>query len=258
MTSGEAPRPRGGFRGHWAGSAARDLAATLLLGALGAGLVLLASRQTWARVRTIPPRPLPASTVAVTGAQLVPYADALVLAGLATLAAVLASRGLLRRATGVLLAGIGAGLAVTAFTITQASAVSAANASLGPATAAAGSVLNGSNSAASAVPNLAGNVPRVIFAAAGWQALVLLGAVMMVGTGVLVVCRARRLAVMSSRYDSPARAGRGSPAARPAVPQRSAAGTGSGGRAVADSASIWEALSRGDDPTATGASPGEA
>ena len=255
--SSQERRPRGGLRGFWTGSAARELAATLLLGALGAGLVFVASRQAWGYVRTTPPKPLPASNVAVTGAQLVPYADALVLAGLATLAAILASRGLLRRITGVLLAGIGAGLAAAAVTITQAGAISAANANVGPATAAAGSVLDGGNVAAPAVPNVAGTVPRVAFAATGWQTVVLLGAIAMVGAGLLVVYRAGRLAVMSSRYDSPAAAGKGSPASRPA-PQQLAASPGTAGRAPADSAAIWEALSRGDDPTVTSASPGEA
>src|SRR5215469_13296216 len=88
-------------------SPGRELAAALLLGALGAGLVFLASRAAWAHVRTIPPRPLPASNVTVTGAQLVPYAAALVLAGLATLGAVLATRGPLRRVAGALLVAIG-------------------------------------------------------------------------------------------------------------------------------------------------------
>ncbi len=78
----------------------QELTAMLLLGAVGAGLILLATKQDWAQVRTSLPRPLPDSHVAVTGAALVPYADALVVAGLATLAAVLASKRLLRRLTG--------------------------------------------------------------------------------------------------------------------------------------------------------------
>src|SRR5215471_5171805 len=131
-----------------AGSPRHELAATLLLGALGAGLVFLASRAAWAHVRTIPPRPLPASDVAVTGAQLVPYAAALVLAGLATLGAVLATRGAVRRAAGALLAAIGAALAAAAFTVSTASAVAAA-AGVSPAASTAGSVMGGANSAAS-------------------------------------------------------------------------------------------------------------
>src|SRR5215467_5927136 len=160
MTSGES---RVRLARLAAGSPARELAATLVLGAFGAGLVFLASRATWAHVRTIPPRPLPASNVAVSGAQLVPFTGALVLAGLATLGAVLATRGPLRRAAGVLLAAIGAALAATAFTVSTTSAISAAAAGLSPAAAPAGSVTDGGNPAASGVPNLAGIPPQVTF-----------------------------------------------------------------------------------------------
>jgi uncharacterized membrane protein (TIGR02234 family) len=262
MTSGLGQPPRGRLRALWTGSAARELTATLLLGAVGAGLAFLATRQAWAQVRTIPPKPLPASTVTVTGAQLAPYADALILAGLATLAAVLASRGLLRRITGVLLAGIAGGVAAAAFTVTQASAISAASANIGPATASAGSVMDGSSPAASVVPNVSGTVPHVIFAAAGWQTTMLIGAIAMGSAGLLVAWRARRLAVMSSRYDAPAGA---------ATARGHGGASGRGGQSVmagepapaserpvrapsADSASIWEALSRGEDPTAAGSS----
>jgi uncharacterized membrane protein (TIGR02234 family) len=238
MTSAAAPRPGTALRDPRAAPAARELTVTLVVGLIGAGLVFLGTRQGWAHVRTTPPRPLPASDVTVTGAQLVPYADALVVAVLGTLAAILASRGLLRRITGVALAALGVALAAAAVTVSAADAISAANASLGPATASAGSVTDGSNAAASAVPNVAGTAPHVTFAAGGWQATVLIGAVAMVGAGVVVVCRARRLAVMSSRYDSPT----------PDAGLRSADHTKTAGRPN-DAASIWEALSRGDDPT---------
>jgi uncharacterized membrane protein (TIGR02234 family) len=238
MTSGAEPRPGAGPQREPTAAAARELVVTLVAGAVGAGLVFLATRQGWAHVRTIPPKPLPASDVTVTGAQLVPYADALVLAALGTLAAVLASRGLLRRITGAALAALGVVLAATAFTVSAAGAVSAANAGITPATASAGSVTDGSNAAPSAVPNVAGAAPHVTFAAGGWQALLVVGAIAMVGAGLVVVWRARRLAVMSSRYDSPVAD------ARPAAADQVRA-TGRG----PDSASIWEALSRGDDPT---------
>jgi uncharacterized membrane protein (TIGR02234 family) len=238
MTSGAEPRPGARPQREPTAAAARELIVTLVVGAVGAGLVFLATRQGWAHVRTIPPKPLPASDVTVTGAQLVPYADALVLAALGTLAAVLASRGLPRRITGAALAALGVVLAATAFTVSAAGAISAANAGVSPAAAGAGSVTDGSNSAPSAVPNVAGAAPHVTFAAGGWQALLVVGAIAMVGAGVAVIWRARWLAVMSSRYDSPV------PDARHgAADQARATGRGS------DSASIWEALSRGDDPT---------
>lgn len=233
-----------------AGSPARELAATLLLGAIGAGLVFLASHATWAHVRTIPPRPLPASNVAVSGAQLVPFTSALVLAGLATLGAVLATRGALRRAAGVLLAAIGAALAATAFTVSTTSAISAA-AGLGPAAASAGSVMDGRNAAAAAVPNVAGTTPEVFFSAGGWQAMVVVGALAMMAAGALVAWRARRLAVMSSRYDAPG--GTIRPAAAASGP---GGDVGADHESAADSESIWEALSRGHDPTAGSASTG--
>jgi uncharacterized membrane protein (TIGR02234 family) len=235
MTSG-LEQVRRGLRGRQDGprSARRELALALLLGAVGAGLVFLASRQGWAEVRTIPPKPLPASRVTVSGAALVPYAEALVVAGLATLAAVLASRGLLRRLTGALLAVIGVTLAISAFTVSGAGAISAANSNIGPATAGAGSVMDGSGSVASAVPNVAGAASHVTFNAASWQVLVVAGAIAMIGAGLLIAWRADRMAVMSSRYDSPAAASK--------RPEPTAAGP-------ADSASIWEALTRGDDPT---------
>jgi len=94
----------------------REYALALLAGAVGAGLILLAVRQRWAEAVFTPPKPLSPQVVAVSGADLVPLAAALALAALAGLAAVIATRGVLRRAAGVLLAAFGAvaGAAVTA------------------------------------------------------------------------------------------------------------------------------------------------
>ena len=128
---------------HWQGiarprSARRELTLALLLGVAGAAMIFLATRQAWAQVRTTPPKPLPASLVTVTGAALVPYADALMLASLASLAAVMASRRLLRRLIGVLLAVLGAALAASVVSLSRAGAIAAAAASTNPATAGAG------------------------------------------------------------------------------------------------------------------------
>lgn len=249
MTSGDAIQRGTARAGRKARSRSprRELTLTLLLGAVGAGLIFLATRQAWAQVRTIPPRPLPASLVTITGASLVPYADALVLAGLATLAAVLASRGIWRRLIGALLAVIGAGLAASALTLSSAGALAAANNNAGPATAGAGSVTDGSGSVAATVPNVAGATPHVTFIAAGWQAMVIAGAACVIVAGLAVVLRAGRMAVMSGRYDSPAASSQPVPAGR----QHRAA-------VAADPASLWEALSRGDDPTAGSRPAGQA
>ena len=264
-----------GSSGRAARSPRQELWLALLLGAVGAGLVFLAARQGWAQVRTTPPKPLPASTVTVTGAALVPYADALVVAGLATLAAVLATRGLLRRLTGVLLGVIGLALGASAFTPTRAGAISAASLNVSPETATAGSVTAGSGSVAAQVPNVAGTSPHVMFAAAGWQAIVVIGAIAMVAAGILVTLRSGRMAVMSSRYDSPtgadgrqtpsdaARTGQSAGTGQPAGTGRPAGSLAPGviwapagtEERPADSAAIWESLSRGEDPTSAGSSP---
>src|SRR5712671_3659335 len=89
----------------------REFALVLLLGAAGAGLVVLAARQAWAQATFTPPRPLPAQEFSVTGQELVPLAGALALAALACLAAVIATRSVTRRAVGALLAVLGAGAA---------------------------------------------------------------------------------------------------------------------------------------------------
>lgn len=253
-------QPRAAVRRLRKLSPRQELTAILLLGAVGAGLVFLAMKQDWAQVHTVLPRPLPDSRVNVSGAALVPAADALVVAGLATLAAVLATRWWLRRLTGVLLAVIGAALAVAAFTISAAAAVSAVRTSVSPESAGAGSVMDGAGTAGQTGPDVAGTPTHVLFTAGAWQSLVVAGAIAMVAAGLLVTLRANRLAVMSSRYDSPAAAaGRVSVRSGAARAPAGAADAGAsavshaskaGEAAPADSAGIWDALSRGDDPTA--------
>ena len=74
----------------------RQFVVTLLLGAAGAGLALLAVRQGWARAVYDAPKPLPSRSITVSGQDLVPAAGALALAGLACLAAIIATRGVLQ------------------------------------------------------------------------------------------------------------------------------------------------------------------
>ncbi|HMG62515.1 MAG TPA: Trp biosynthesis-associated membrane protein [Streptosporangiaceae bacterium] len=253
-----------------------ELTVVLLLGAAGSGLVFLAMRQGWAQVRTAVPAPLPASVVTDSGQSLLPYADALVIAALASLAAVLATRGAARRVTGVLLAGLGVAIAAAATAgVSTAAALAAAAQSVGPATgagagAAPESATDGSAPAGS-VPNVGGFHSHAVLTAAGWQALTVAGAVAIIAAGVLVTWRAARLPVMSSRYDAPA--------ARPSPARRSADLAGSDAPpnpdslaspdALADpdtqfadpddegpdSASMWESLSRGEDPTSAARRP---
>ena len=64
--------------------------------------------------------------------------------------------------------------------------------------------------------------------AALWRPAAVAGALLIVAAGLLVAWRGPRWPVMSSRYEPPEQAGRGQPA---------------------DSAALWDALSRGADPT---------
>jgi uncharacterized membrane protein (TIGR02234 family) len=239
------------------GSAGRALALTLLLGAVGAAVAFLATRQSWAAVRTVPPRPLPASTVHVTGSSLVPYADAIVIAGLASLAAVIATRRVWRRISGLIVAALGIALAASVFTISSAAAVAAAEAAVGPASnPGAGSVTQGSVSA-SGVPDIADATPHVLLSASVWQAIVVLGALAMIAAGVIAAARPARLAVMSSRYDAPGGDTGGGRGTAATSPSRTAATSPAGTAATSpartgtgyETASVWEALSRGEDPT---------
>jgi uncharacterized membrane protein (TIGR02234 family) len=222
----------------------QELIMVLLLGAAGAGLVLLAIRQGWARIEIAAPRPLPASVTTVSGQTLVPAASALAVAGLAGLAAVLATRRTLRRIAGVALAGFGAGIAaVVSAGISTADVLAAgavgAGAQSSSGTGAAGST-TGSTAGGTGGTPLSGFPAHVVFASFPWRGLAVLGGLAVIAAGALVTWRAGRLPVMSSRFDRPSRP----VTSQPAV---SAAGRA---RRGSDAASMWESLNRGEDPTA--------
>ena len=211
----------------------REFGLVLLLGAAGAGLVVFAVRQVWARAVFTPPRPLPAQVISVTGQQLVPLASALALAVLACLAAVIATRSAARRAAGVLLAALGAGAAVAAGAGVSASGVLAA-AQAGAATGSLGGSTTGGTSpgGASHAIVIAGSAGQAIMTGAPWPAAAVGGAVAIVLAGLATIWRGPRWPVMSARFERP---GNGQ-SQRPA-------------RRAADSASMWESLSRDLDPT---------
>ncbi len=232
MTAAE---PAGGPLGtrRPAGAARREYLLTLLAGAVGAAVVLLAARQDWARVVTIEPHPLPVSRVAVSGQDLVPAAGALGLAALAGLAAVLATRGLARRIVGGLLAVFG--LAIITSVSLPVTAAQVRGAAVGASTAQAGSVPGGSTVGSGATPGSGGSgvaglslASHVEMAAFPWRWAVLAGGLLVLGSGILAAWRGTRWPVMSSRYERPA--SRKPPA-------------------VTDPASLWESLSQGLDPT---------
>ena len=205
----------------------REFVLVLLAGAAGAGLVVLAARQAWAHAVFTPPRPLPVQDIPVTGQGLVPLASALALASLACLAAVIATRSVLRRAVGVLLALLGAGTAAAVLASLHTSAVLAAARARAQAGPLGGSTSSGAPSGCSVHEIVIVGPGRVIMAGAPWRAAAVAGAVAIVLAGVATAWRGPRWPVMSARFERSA----------PARPR------------AADSASMWESLSRDVDPT---------
>ena len=207
----------------------REFGLVLLLGVAGAALVVFAVRQTWAQAIFTPPRPLPPQQISVTGQQLVPLASALALAGLACLAAVIATRSVARRVAGALLAVLGAGAAVAAGAGVRASAVLATAQADAAAGALGGSTTGGTSpGGASHAIVVAGSSGRALMTGAPWHAAAVAGAAAIVLAGLATVWRGPGWPVMSARFDRPGQRPR----------QR-----------AADSASMWESLSRDLDPT---------
>jgi uncharacterized membrane protein (TIGR02234 family) len=209
----------------------------LAAGAAGAGLVLLAVHQVWARAVYAAPSPLPAQVFTVTGQQLVPLAGALALAALACLAAVIATRGVARRAAGLLLAAIGIGVAVTATASVTAAAVLSAVAGTTPddAGTGAGSTTSGTSGGGGSIAlTTAGHA---VFTGWPWHVAAAAGAAVIVLAGLAAAWRGTRWPVMSARFERPDRQSR---------PPR------------ADSATMWESLSRDQDPTLTAEPAGDA
>jgi uncharacterized membrane protein (TIGR02234 family) len=246
--------------------AKREYAYALLTGAVGAGLIILAVRQEWAKAVFTQPSPLPAETIDVSGSDLVPLAGALALAALAGLAAVIATRGVLRRAAGVLLAlfGAGAGAAVmtsvTAATVLSVAASKVASPEAAAVSGAAGSTTSGSSSGGSFV--VSGSAGQAIMTGTTWHVAVLIGALLIFLAGLATALRGPDWPVMSARYDAPtghaAKPGGGGGA------QAGAAGPGAphGQARALDAATMWESLNGGQDPTeddlAAGDAPGVA
>jgi uncharacterized membrane protein (TIGR02234 family) len=256
----------------------REYTLALVTGAVGAALIWLALREQWAQAVFTQPKPLPQQTVNVSGADLAPLAGALAIAALACLAAVIATRGRWRQATGVILAllGAGAGAAVTT-AVSAASVVGVAASRVGsPESAAvsggAGSTTSGSSAGSAVV--VAQSAGHAIMTGMPWRFAVIAGALLIFAAGLATALRGQGWPVMSSRYQLPERqpageqgdqAGAGGevpPAAPgPQAEQRQRGQTqtaADGGDAVpaeaaargsGDSASMWESLSGGEDPT---------
>lgn len=209
----------------------REFTLALLLGAAGGGLILLALRQVWAHAVYTPPHPFPAQDIAVSGQHLVPLASGLAIAALACLAAVIATRGLLRRAVGVLLAVIGIGAVVaTAAAVTSGAVLAAAASSASSTGIFSGSTTGGATS--STLVFTGGAAGHAVITGLPWRAAAVAGALAIMLAGLATAWRGTRWPVMSARYEQPA--------------ERAAR------RAEQGSAAMWESLSRDVDPTVAG------
>jgi uncharacterized membrane protein (TIGR02234 family) len=213
-------------------TATREYLLVLGVAAAGAVLVLLSVRPGWAQVVTAATGPLPGGVVAVSGQDLVPVAGALAVVSLASLAAVIATRGLARRLVGAFLAASGAltALLVSA-PVSTADVLAAARATplsqAGSATAG-----GGAGAGAGGVPGTGaaglGAAAHVVLVSFPWRPLAAVGALAVLVAGIVVAWRGPRWPAMSGRYS---RTSGGDP------------------QPVADPATLWESLSRGVDPT---------
>ena len=215
----------------------REYGMVLAFGAAGAVLILLALREVWAHAIYTPPHPIPAQDYAVSGQSLIPLASALAVAGLACLAAVIATRGLARRLVGALPTVIGAYAAVTVTAAVTAGAVLAtaqnANPAAGPG---AGSTTSGATSGTGAGVLLAGVPGHAVMTGLAWHVVAVAGALAIVLAGLATLWRGPDWPVMSARFERPDRQAAAKAAKK------------------TDSATMWESLSRDVDPT-TGADP---
>ncbi|HTW21182.1 MAG TPA: Trp biosynthesis-associated membrane protein [Mycobacteriales bacterium] len=182
----------------------RAPAVALLTCAVGGLLVLLSSGRQWAHTVLTNVAGQGRSELSVTGHYVAPALPALGIALLALAAAIIAARGWLRRAVGVVVVLIGA-------------------AAIGVALTARGDV------AAALERREVGAQGLTVHASAnGWWLVAVLGGVLAVAAGALTVFRAGNWSGLGAKYDAPS-------AAAPAKDEAAVA---------------WEALDRGEDPTA--------
>jgi hypothetical protein len=248
--------------------ARREFTAAIVACLVGAGLALLGLRQDWARVFYRAPSPLPSGSVPVTGWNILPSASALALAAVACLAAVIATRGVARRVAGALMAVLGGWAAVILSSPVHAAAVVSA-ASGANSSAGLGGVLPGGNSAITGTQSTGGSLPilgtatRVALTSGPWRAAAVIGAVLLIGAGLVAAWRGPRWPVMSGRFNRPGQETgppTAAPGAGPASAQAETAGPAAGHSVHhpdqaapqhpdGEAAALWEALDRGMDLT---------
>jgi uncharacterized membrane protein (TIGR02234 family) len=196
-----------------------QFALALLLDVLGAGGVLLVGTRDWQTIVTPRAPQFLDDTLQVTGRTVDGAPTALALVALAGAVAVIATRGVVRRGVGVVIALAGIGIVWRA---------AFAFGAIG--TPRARDLVRDKHPSAASTTS----VPQVSVHP-GWVVLTLACAVLVLVAGLLVTGYGARWTGMSTRYESPA---------VQADPDAIAAR-----RARADAA-LWTALDRGDDPTA--------
>lgn len=197
-----------------------EYALALVLDLLAAGAALLVGGRTWQTITTSRPRPLSDDVLDVSGRTVDSASTALALVALAGVVAVLATRGLLRRVIGAIIALAGVGLVWRAVESFDAIGVGRARRLVTDRHKTIGGT---------AVP------PRIEVHTV-WPVLLLVCGVFVLLAGVLIAWRGQRWGAMSARYENRAVAENAAQAAAEANPQKAAA-------------SLWTALDRGEDPT---------
>jgi uncharacterized membrane protein (TIGR02234 family) len=193
---------------------ARELAAVVVLCALGGGLVLGAAGQTWLRISARRRPPLADVTLSLSGRTLAPLVAGLGVVGLAGVVGLLATRHRGRLVVAALVALSGLVIVVDAATRVGP-----------PGAAAARHLLDDSGRAG----GLAADPGITAAAQPAWPLLAATGGLLLAVGGLAALVRSRRWPTMSTRYENPA----------------------TGARRPRTDAAVWDALSRGDDPTAT-------
>ena len=189
----------------------RAFALALLLDLVGAGGALLVSTREWQTLRVVRPAPLHEVVLGVNGRTVDSAPTALALVALAGVVAVLATRGIVRRVVGGVLALAGVLLVWRA--VLAADAVGDARAR---------TLLADHRRSV----DLTGLHPAVTTHAV-WPVLTVLAGLLVVAGGGLIAWRGAQWQAMSRRYDAP-------------DPEQESARTAT---------TMWTALDRGHDPT---------
>ncbi|GIH94978.1 Trp biosynthesis-associated membrane protein [Planobispora siamensis] len=201
-------------------NARRALWTWVLACAAGAGLVLLAAGREWATVRA---GSIGGSSqvVSVQGDRLAPFLSPVALAALAAVVALLATRGVARRAVGVVVALCGLGAIAGVRTGTRMTAITDA------LSGQAGLAMTSGGASSAAV-------------AWTWPAVAASGGLLLLAAGAAAALRGHRWPGMSDRYDrtGPSSGGAVSGSARGAE------------RGPVSERALWDAIDRGADPTA--------